>query len=261
MRCSTGKRSQAGRRITKKIQISLTAYDRGDTDHPMKNTAVAYVRVSTNEQANEGVSLEAQIANVKAYATLKGLDLVEIIVEAGVSGSKQLADRTGGEQLLSLIKRRKVVAVLATKLDRLFRNAADCLATTKSWDDAGVSLHLIDLGGSSLDTSSAVGRLFLTMLAGTAEMERSLIAERTSSALKHKARKGEKVSSIAPLGFSFDGDRVVENPVEQDAIRQIKQLHEAGYGAVRIARILNRNAVPARGRCWYVSSVQTALAA
>jgi site-specific DNA recombinase len=227
----------------------------------MKNTAVAYVRVSTNDQANEGVSLDAQIASVKAYAMLKGLDLVEIIVEAGVSGGKSLADRSGGEKLLSLIKKRKVVAVLATKLDRLFRNAADCLATTKSWDDNGVALHLIDLGGSSLDTSSAVGRLFLTMLAGTAEMERSLIAERTSSALKHKSSKGEKVSSIAPLGFSFEGDRVVENATEQEAIRKIKSLHAAGYGAVRIARIMNRNGIPSRGRCWYVSSVQTALAA
>ena len=94
-------------------------------------SAVAYVRVSTEEQAVAGVSLEAQVAAVRAYALLRGLDLVDVVVDAGVSAGKPLADRAGGAVVLDLVKRRKVQAVIAVKLDRVFRNAGDCLTVTE----------------------------------------------------------------------------------------------------------------------------------
>jgi DNA invertase Pin-like site-specific DNA recombinase len=225
------------------------------------NNAVAYCRVSTNEQADHGVSLEAQIAAVKAYAALKGLVLVDVIVDAGVSGGKALADRDGGARLLDLVKRRKVSAVIGTKLDRIFRNTADCLTTTKAWDDANVSLHLIDLGGASLDTSSPMGRLMLTVVAGLGECERNLIAERTIVALKHKKSKGQRVSRFAPIGFRFQDGMVVEDESEQEAVKKIRTLSAAGYGSTKIANILNRQGVKARGRAWYSQSVLNVLAA
>ena len=126
------------------------------------NAAIGYVRVSTQEQATTGVSLDAQEARIRAYATMRGLDLVAVVVDAGVSGAKALEERAGGAAILEALHRGTVAHIVALKLDRLFRDAEDALHHTKAWDKAGVSLHLLDLGGASLDTSSAMGRMFLT---------------------------------------------------------------------------------------------------
>jgi site-specific DNA recombinase len=101
--------------------------------------AIAYVRVSTIEQADEGVSVDAQQAAVRAYCTLRGLDLAEIMVDAAVSGGKVLESRHGGKRVLEAVRKRTVRAVVACKLDRLFRDAGDCLNVTKDWDRAGVA--------------------------------------------------------------------------------------------------------------------------
>jgi DNA invertase Pin-like site-specific DNA recombinase len=63
--------------------------------------------------------------------------------------------RPGGERLVELLRKRRVARIIAFKLDRLFRNCADCLANVEAWERAGIALHLIDLGGSAVDTSSA----------------------------------------------------------------------------------------------------------
>jgi hypothetical protein len=94
-------------------------------------TAIAYVRVSTEEQAAEGVSVDAQVASVRAYAALRGLELVDVVVDAGVSAGKPLADRVGGAVVVDAVKRRKVRAIIGVKLDRVFRNAGDCLTVTE----------------------------------------------------------------------------------------------------------------------------------
>ena len=75
---------------------------------------------------------------------------------------------------------KKVGHIVALKLDRLFRDAADALHQSRAWDKAEIALHLVDMGGQSLNTASAMGRFFLNMMAGVAELERNLIAERTT---------------------------------------------------------------------------------
>lgn len=166
----------------------------------MNRRAVAYVRVSTADQAREGVSLEAQEERVRAYCTMAGLELVSVLREEGVSAGKPLATRPLGKQLLSLIAEGQVQHVIALKLDRLFRDAADCLNQTRAWDRAGIALHFVDLGGQTLNTGSAMGRMFLTMTAAFAELERNLIAERTSTALQHKRKHGARLGA-APTGW------------------------------------------------------------
>ena len=225
------------------------------------NNAIALVRVSTEQQADGGVSLEAQTAKVKAYAAMKGLVLVDVIVESGVSGGKALAEREGGRRLLAAIKARKVGHVIAVKLDRIFRNTADALTTTEAWTSAGVALHLVDMGGASLDTSSPMGRLMLTVIAGVGEAEKNLIGERTATALRHKKSKGERVSGHPPIGFRFVEGSVVEDEREQVAVKRIKGLAAAGYKSTKIASILNREGVKSRGACWYGRSVLNVLRA
>lgn len=218
-------------------------------------SAVLYIRVSTTEQA---ISVEAQKAALVAYASLKGLDVVQTIVDEGVSGGVPMAKRPGGSKVLELVKAKKVDAVVGTKLDRLFRSAADCLSVVQSWEKPGVALHLVDL---SLDTSTPTGKFFLGVLASTAELERGLIKERVKTALAHKKSKGERVSGKAPFGYSFADGLVVENQEEQNTLAKLRQLHKLGYKATTIAKKLNDMDVPCRGARWYSASVSRILAA
>src|SRR5687768_17097216 len=94
--------------------------------------AIGYVRVSTQEQAAHGISLDAQEARLRAYAALRGVDLVAVVIDAGVSAGKyRLEAREGGARILAAIKARTVRHVIALKLDRLFRNTIDCLTTVQ----------------------------------------------------------------------------------------------------------------------------------
>jgi DNA invertase Pin-like site-specific DNA recombinase len=102
-------------------------------------------------QVDDGTSLEAQRAAVERYAHGMGLELVTVIEDAGVSGSVPLAQRPGGRRVLEMIERGEVGAVIAPKLDRLFRDAEDALKVTREWDERGVAMHLLDL---RVDTAS-----------------------------------------------------------------------------------------------------------
>ena len=226
-----------------------------------RSAVIGYLRVSTEEQANEGVSLDAQRATIQAYATLRGLDLIEIIVDEGVSGGKELASRPGGSRVAELASKGKVQAVIACKLDRLFRDAADCLNTTKEWDRKDVALHLIDVGGQSIDTSSTMGRFFLTMMAGVAEMERNMIRDRTKAAMSHKRTKGERISRFAPFGFKFEGDTVIADETEQAIISDIRTLRDGGWSYQRICdELFDRGILTKNGETkWVPTTVKRIL--
>lgn len=226
---------------------------------------IGYIRVSTKEQAAEGISLEAQEQKVRAYCLLKGMELEHLIVDAGVSAAKPLAKRPGGKQLLALAAGGK--PVVAFKLDRLFRDCVDCLDVVRSWDKAGTALHLIDLGGQAIDTSSAMGRFFLTVMAGAAELERNLIGERTSSALQHLRTQGVSMGR-APYGFRYadetDDDgrrRLVEAPGELRVLDRMQQLRSAGLSFAAVAAALIDDSVPTkRGGKWSAETVRRILA-
>ena len=203
--------------------------------------AIGYVRVSTQEQAEQGISLDAQEARIRAYATMRGLELMNVVVDAGVSAGKYtLEQREGGQRVLAAVRSRTVRHVIALKLDRLFRNTIDCLSTVHAWDKAGVSCHLIDMGGASIDTASAMGRMFLTMAAGFAEMERTLTAERTTAALSRKREKGERIGAL-PYGKQLDTDGIhlIDDAPEQAVMAAVRELRASGLSYRAIAGELN----------------------
>lgn len=211
------------------------------------NVAVAYVRVSTEEQAKEGVSLEAQEHRIRAYCELRGLVLGDVIIDAGVSAGKPLASRDGGAKLLGLVKGKKVTAVIALKLDRLFRNAVDCLMVAEGWDRAGVALHLVDLGGQAIDTSSAAGKFLLTIMAAVAEMERNQVRERTSMAMQQLAANGRYTGGKARYGFKAKADGFLgADDTEHTIVSRVRDAHANGDSLRKIVRDLEAEGVRSR---------------
>lgn len=220
------------------------------------NIAICYIRVSTQEQALSGVSLEAQRERLEAYCKMAGLAVGAMVREEGVSGSIPLSQRPGGSDLLSLMKAHKASHVVALKLDRLFRDAEDALRQTRAWDKAGVALHLVDMGGQSVNTASAMGRMMLTMMAAFAELERNLIAERTAQALQHKKRH-QQAYSPTPLGFVRTGDILEADPTEQAVIRAMRAWRAEGLSLRAIVARLNAQAVPTKqGGKWAARTVK-----
>lgn len=203
--------------------------------------------------------MDAQAERIRAYSKLNGLELVRIIAEEGVSAGKPLAEREGGQELLRALKGDGIRHVVALKLDRLFRDAIDCLTVVRDWDRAGIALHLIDQGGQAVNTQSAMGRFFLTIMAGVAEMERNLIGERTKIALQHK-RKNGKVYGPEPFGFRREGEDLLPDPQELRALELMRKLRAEGYSYRAIAKELRRRRVPTKaGGRWEAMTVKKIL--
>lgn len=218
--------------------------------------AVLYIRVSTDEQARHGVSLDTQEERLRAYCAMRELEVVGVIRDEGVSAFKLLETRPGGAELLRTIAAGKAAHVVALKLDRLFRNAADALSTTEEWSRADVALHLVDMGGAAMDTASPTGRMMLTMLAGFAEFERALISERTAQALTHKRDKREAYART-PYGYQRTGDTLTPDRAELATVARIRAAVTGGASLASIARRLNRDGIPTkRGGRWYASTVR-----
>jgi len=210
--------------------------------------AVLYLRVSTQEQAREGISLAAQEARLRAYCELRGLRVVEVVIDAGVSGGKPVHSRIGGQRILDLVQRSAVAHVVTYKLDRLFRDCADCLTVTAAWDKKAIALHLVDLGGQTLDTSSAMGRFFLTVMAGAAELERNLIRERTSEAIGYVKSQGRKTGGDMPYGYAVaaDGRTLVVQEQEQAMLEAIRSARQRGFSQRQVVAELARQGFTTR---------------
>lgn len=209
--------------------------------------AVGYVRCSTQEQADSGLGLEAQKQRIQAYCLLKDLRPIEIITDAGVSGGKPLASREGGARLVDILKKRKATNIVMLKLDRGFRNAGDCLTTVEQWDKAKIALHVVDLGGNAIDTTSAAGRFMLVVLAGAAEMERNLTRERTKAAMAVKRANGKRIGTV-PYGYTLDDDgaTLLPSESEQSVVNEITSMRDKGFTLQRIANNLTLRNIPTK---------------
>ena len=227
----------------------------------MSVEVAAYARVSTMEQADKGVSLDAQQAAISAYCQMRSLNLTRVFVDRGVSASIPLAKRPEGAKLVEGVASGQFKGVVAIKLDRLFRDVSDCLVTLKTWDALDARVHLVDQGGVSIDTRSAMGRFLLTLVAAVAEMERNLIRERIQASLDHKRENGERISGHLPYGQQLHVNRKLlePNPEEQRIIAYIHKLHRDGLSIRKIAARLNTENVTARGQRWHTSSVHRVL--
>ena len=194
-------------------------------------TALAYIRVSTDDQASEGVSLDAQEAKIKAWCLLNDYNLAEIFVDAGLSGGR--ADNRPGLQSALQTACKTGAALVVYSLSRLARSTKDTIAIGERLDKAGGDLISLS---EKIDTSCASGKMIFRLLAVMAEFERDQIAERTKMALGHKKSLGERIGTV-PFGYDLDSDGVslLPNELEQNTIWIIKELRSRGLSLRAIA--------------------------
>jgi site-specific DNA recombinase len=197
---------------------------------------IGYTRVSTTEQAAEGVSLAAKRAKIEAYALVKDWTLGEIIVDAGVSA--KTLKRPGLARLLTLVKARAVDVVVA-KLDRLSRRVRDVYDLVELFEKKGVALVSLQ---ESLDATTATGRAMIGLLAVMNQLERETIGERTRDAMQHLKASG----------------KVYSRPVFNDAttLAKIHRMRASGATLQEIAEELTAAGVPSvRGGVWGPSTI------
>ncbi len=209
---------------------------------PVYRTAVGYIRVSTQDQADSGVSLEAQRAKVEAYGTMHDLKLVEVIEDAGQSA--KTLDRPGMSKLLRLIRGRNIDVVVVAKLDRITRSVRDLGDLVDLFKRSGVEFASV---ADHIDTSTAAGRLVLNVMGSVSQWEREAIGERTAEALTTKRARGERVSRFAPYGYRSDGNgRWLADPHEQRAVRLMRSWRSDGLSLRDIAARLERRGFVSR---------------
>ena len=214
-------------------------------------SAVGYIRVSTDMQAADGLSLDAQAAAIQQYCSMQGLKLVEIHKDV-LSGGK--AERPGLQDALRALQ-RGVDVLVVLKFDRLSRSIRHFCELYETYFRSGEK-ELVAIR-ESIRLDSSLGRALVSILLVFAQMEREATAERTREALHHMRQCGYRHGK-APYGFMkvprADGTRyknVVENPAEQAILRRIKSWVEQGVSIPEMANRLNAEGVaPPRAKKW-----------
>jgi len=219
-------------------------------------TVAIYIRVSTDEQAASGLGLEAQEARCRAYVTATGLEgVVRVYVDAGISGST--TDRPALTELRAAVARKEVSAVVVAKIDRLTRRLADLLELTEAFASKGVAFLS---ASEQVNTSTAAGRMMLSLLGTFAEFERDMIIERTKSAVAAKRARG------VGHGFERLGERHVEGgrieAVEGEAEAVAMMIRRRAEGAslrVIAAELTAAGYQTKRGGAWRACTVDVVL--
>lgn len=199
-----------------------------------------YIRVSTERQADEGYSLDAQRERLEAFCFGQGWEVCadHIYVDAGVSGKS--TDRAAFNAMIRAAESGSIRRIVAMKLDRLARNVRDFLAMVDQLNEYGCALVLVK---ESFDTSTPHGKFALTMFAAMAELEASTITERVMSGKAQKASTGGYNGSRCPLGYTYAGGVFVATDQAQ-TVRRIFALFNGGSSLNAIARQLNQDKTP-----------------
>lgn len=226
------------------------------------NRAVALVRFSPRPLPEEARSLEVQEERIRSYADREGLQVVEVFRDPETSARRvPLVKRAGGAAMIDYIEKHGIKHVLIAKLDRAFRDTVDGLTWLKKWKKQGVSLHVAEMGVTA-NCDTANGELVITFLLGVAAFEPRQTAERTSVAMKHRQKHGQRMSGRLPFGYRMDGEALVECPDEQALGERMVYLKDVcGFSLREVAAELTREGQEFRGRKVTKSAVVAGLKA
>ncbi|MGE7650545.1 recombinase family protein [Peribacillus frigoritolerans] len=219
------------------------------------NVAI-YVRVSTDDQAKEGFSIPAQRERLKAFVSSQGWGSYEEYIEEGWSAKD--INRPQIQRMLQDIERGKIDIVLVYRLDRLTRSVLDLYSLLQIFDNHNVAFRSAT---EVYDTSTAMGRLFITLVAALAQWERENLAERVRFGIEQMIDDGKKPGGHSAFGYHFDKDfncKIIEE--EAKIVNMIYQWYADGIGYHTIAKKLNKLEVKPRiAKQWNPNSIRDIL--
>lgn len=206
-----------------------------------KKKAVAYIRVSTNEQAEHGYSLGAQKEEVEKFCERQNYDFIHTYADEGVSG-KNTNKRLGYQQMMTDASNGKFDVVIVWKLSRLARNMSDVLKTTETLLKEDITFHSIS---ENFDIETSTGRLMLQLLGSFGEFERRQISENVQLSMKSLVRDQKRFAGGRMLGYvsgiDKEGLKILEvEPEEAKVVQHIFSRYSQGQGYRAIANEINR---------------------
>jgi DNA invertase Pin-like site-specific DNA recombinase len=218
-------------------------------------TAVAYIRVSTDEQQ---LGQDAQRAALERWCAGNGVTLAAVHVDQGVSGAAALDDRPGLIDALAAVATHQAGVLLVTRRDRLARDVVLAATVERLAERSGARVVSADGAGNG-DTPEA--QLMRTVLDAVAQYERALIRARTRAALAVKKKRGERTGQV-PLGHTLaaDGTHLAAHPDEARAVARVHELRAAGASIRGIAKQLATEGITPRGATWHPTTVARVLA-
>jgi site-specific DNA recombinase len=217
----------------------------------MKTTAIAYIRVSSKLQAEEGTSLLVQEEKIRKYAELNDIEIIEVFKDEGISGYSG-KKRPGFEKVMEIVREKKVQSVIVYSISRFARNTRQTLESVNQMTKNNIEFHSVT---EKIDTGSAQGKFFLTVISALAELESAQTGERIKDNMAQNKKNGRVYS--APV-FGYDNDK--ENhkliPNEERKIVEEIILLKASNSYHEIARTLNEKNIPTKkGGKWYGKTV------
>lgn len=230
---------------------------KNQVDLKVENLKVGiYSRVSTEEQARDGYGLDAQHTRCTAMAAVKGWSNIIYYADEGISGTKDATKRPGLAKLIEDARFAKIQAVIVLDLSRLGRKTRLVLDLVDDLTRHNVTLVSCK---ESLDTSTPQGQFVLTLFAALAQLERDLIAERTSAALSERgAIDGEKGGRL-PYGYVRSVEGLKVDPQAASIVQRVFSMRGSGDSLRTIAAEMELIVRSPRGGKWYASSVREIL--
>jgi len=182
---------------------------------------LAYCRVSTDEQVEEGFSIEGQADKLRAYSSLRDLGGLTVITDPGISGKDM--KRPGLQQLLAAVEAGHVSHVLVWRLDRLSRNLGDLILLADKFGEHGVALHSVS---ENLDLSSASGRMFYNILGTFAQFFREQLSENVKMGNERAIKEGRHINR-PKIGYSLTDGFLIPND-DAPRVREVFRLRAEG---------------------------------
>ena len=204
--------------------------------------AIGYIRVSTEGQAREGVSLAAQRERIGRYCAGAGLELAGVVEDAGASGAEGRS-RAGFVEVLDRVEAGEAGAVVVYDISRLHRETLTLLAFERYLAECGVELHTAE---GQISTGTPEGWLGFANRALWCEFERRQLRSRTRGAMDYKRRRGEVIGAV-PYGSRRRGVVLVPDASEQGIIKQARRLYRQGRTLAEICRAFQRRGITTRG--------------